>query len=86
MAINWVSFHLQRKAKNIYAKVLRRLLFDSPCMTSYFMFVSVDIDECEIFQETCHNCTNSEGSYSCACNAGYTLVGPSTCEGQITII
>ena len=50
------------------------------------MFVSVDIDECEIFQATCHNCTNSDGSYSCSCNAGYTLVDQSMCEGQITTI
>ena len=50
------------------------------------MFVSVDIDECEMYEKTCHNCTNSEGSYSCSCDAGYTLVDQSTCEGQIMTI
>jgi len=33
-----------------------------------------DIDECaELNGECQHNCTNTNGSYSCSCNKGYKL-------------
>ena len=37
-------------------------------------FINVDIDECETNNGGCnHTCTNSDGSYTCSCNTGYTL-------------
>jgi len=48
-----------------------------------YVFVSTDINECTIYQ--CHQCTNTNGSYSCSCNAGYTLVNNSLCEGTIRL-
>ncbi|XP_013396588.1 uncharacterized protein LOC106163529 [Lingula anatina] len=34
----------------------------------------LDIDECSANTDGCeHNCTNSVGSYTCSCNAGYSL-------------
>jgi len=45
----------------------------------------VDVDECTLGTDTCHSslatCTNTVGSYTCTCNAGYTGDG-STCTGM----
>ena len=44
---------------------------------------SPDINECELGIDNCDEqatCTNTQGSYSCACNAGWTGDG-FTCEG-----
>ena len=44
---------------------------------------SPDINECELDIDNCDQhatCTNTEGSYSCACSAGWTGDG-FTCEG-----
>ena len=39
-----------------------------------FVFYA-DINECESEENNCHenaNCTNTEGSFTCSCNPGYT--------------
>ena len=44
----------------------------------------VDINECERDEDNCHenaNCTNTEGSYTCSCNPGYTGDGV-TCTSK----
>ena len=44
---------------------------------------SPDINECELDIDNCDQqatCTNTEGSYSCSCNTGWTGDG-FTCEG-----
>ena len=34
----------------------------------------IDANECDVDNGGCqHTCTNSNGSYSCSCNDGYTL-------------
>jgi len=34
-----------------------------------------DVDECTDSEGACHHlCINTEGSYECACNVGYTLL------------
>ena len=46
-----------------------------------------DIDECAA-ESPCHSngmCTNTPGSYTCACNDGYTGDG-TTCTGMISVI
>ena len=43
-----------------------------------------DIDECEASTNMCHqeaNCTNTDGSYTCTCNSGYTGDGLE-CSGK----
>ena len=48
-------------------------------------FVNTDVDECE--NDVCDSnalCTNTEGSYVCACNVGYTGDGK-TCTGKIPL-
>ena len=43
-----------------------------------------DIDECITSTDNCHvdaTCTNTGGSFTCACNNGYTGVG-TTCTGK----
>ena len=43
---------------------------------------NTDVDECE--NDVCDSnalCTNTEGSYGCACNVGYTGDGK-TCTGM----
>lgn len=44
----------------------------------------IDIDECQLGTDNCDakaECTNSEGSYTCACKKGYGGDG-FTCEGK----
>ena len=56
-------------------------LFTSACsMTSI-----LDIDECTMGTDNCApeaTCTNTEGSFTCTCNQGYTGNGTS-CTGKI---
>ena len=41
-----------------------------------------DIDECE--SSPCdHNCRNTEGSYTCSCNPGYSLSRRTRCVGRL---
>ena len=50
------------------------------------LLISSDIDECTLGTHDCHpntreaNCSNTVGSFSCACNTGYTGDGR-TCAG-----
>ncbi len=48
------------------------------CMLLYY----VDINECSTGNGGCGQvCTNSDGSFSCSCNSGFTLAGDGTsCE------
>lgn len=44
-----------------------------------FMFLYVDIDECQE-PHVCHQlCTNTNGSYTCGCKAGYELINSKDC-------
>ena len=51
---------------------------------AYRLFILIlDIDECSTEPSPCDqnaDCTNSDGSYSCACKQGFTGNG-TTCEG-----
>ena len=45
-----------------------------------------DIDECDLDTDMCHQqatCTDTEGSYSCTCNSGYSGNGLE-CNGKHT--
>ena len=46
----------------------------------------LDIDECSEDSSICdHTCVNEPGSYTCACDDGYTLAADrSTCSGLFT--
>ena len=44
-----------------------------------------DVDECALGTDNCHvdaTCSNTEGSFACACNSGYTGDGTSSCVGE----
>ena len=48
-----------------------------------YLPISTDIDECSAEPNPCDenaDCTNSDGSYSCACKQGFAGDG-TTCEG-----
>ena len=58
------------------------------CFMSYVncsIFPVLDIDECKVGSSTCtQNCENTEGSYTCSCDVGYTLADDgTTCIGNI---
>ena len=43
------------------------------CILLYVMCTTVDINECEGYND-CHQiCTNTDGSYYCSCEMGFTL-------------
>ena len=59
----------------------------------YFNFQTVDTDECLANNGGCdHICLNTPGSYTCACNTGYTLnedghtCGKQSCKGKFPIV
>lgn len=62
---------------------------DSICSVHAYMYnrftyaMHTDIDECLLESEVCgmHACANSNGSYDCNCNQGYTKVSE-TCQGK----
>ena len=48
------------------------------------IFPFIDIDECSLSIDNCDlnaNCTNTDGSFFCTCNGGYTGNG-TTCAGD----
>ncbi len=47
-------------------------------------FDVLDVDECTEGTDECdHNCHNTDGSYTCSCNGGYTLHSNGfTCIGK----
>ena len=54
----------------------------------FLLFAHVDIDECAANTHSCHMnamCSNTEGSYLCACKAGYSGDGKS-CSGDYMFI
>ena len=55
-------------------------------VTKYFCFIALDIDECSLSVDNCHanaNCTNTDGSFLCNCDSGYTGNG-TVCAGKNT--
>ena len=49
------------------------------------MFVSEELNECELVTDICNPrmCSNTDGSYMCTCDSGYTWTGV-VCEGTTT--
>ncbi len=59
-------------------------IYATPYVFSCYLFLT-DIDECAANTHDCHlyaTCTNTDGSFTCACNAGYTGDGKS-CSGEL---
>ena len=51
-----------------------------------FFFRSIDLDECAVNKTGCDQvCTNTQGSYQCSCNPGYTKRGHG-CHGIFTVV
>jgi hypothetical protein len=49
--------------------------------------VCVDVDECALGTDNCHDnatCNNTDGSFECSCNDGYSGNGTS-CESKRTV-
>ena len=54
-----------------------------------FCFISTDINECNAGMHDCDTnavCGNTQGSFTCTCNSGYTGKGTSgNCAGMIGV-
>ena len=52
--------------------------------SAYAIIFFLDANECELGTAACdQNCHNTNGSYTCSCNAGYTLDSDRTsCDGM----
>ena len=49
----------------------------------FFLFILLDINECSTSPCGANaQCTDTQGSYTCACNDGYEMSG-GTCTGQL---
>lgn len=49
------------------------------------LFTFLDLDECKLKNGGCHSnatCTNSIGSFSCACKQGFVGDGKAECNGK----
>ena len=59
--------------------------FESFFFFPLYYFITLDIDECADSNlnncDTDATCTNTDGSYQCACNIGYAGDG-TTCQGN----
>ncbi len=57
-------------------------------MSLFKLFYTLDIDECDTSNGRCnHVCTNTNGSYECTCDVGYSLNEDShTCSGNNAIL
>lgn len=53
----------------------------------YCAAIYLDIDECSSSDPCEQVCTNSEGSYECSCDPGYSLDDDQhSCNGMVTIV
>jgi hypothetical protein len=52
------------------------------------MFCFLEINECQSTQDNLcdQTCTNTAGSYTCSCLAGYSFTSPVTCTGLYAVI
>ena len=47
------------------------------------IFIFVDFNECAVDNGGCEQkCTNTDGSYDCSCNEGYSLIDDRNCDGK----
>ena len=82
----WMKMALTALVRCHTSKMLARCLMTF----NYYMFCTslyVDIDECENGEDNCHEnaqCTNTEGSFTCSCNPGYTGDGVN-CTSKLLI-
>ena len=59
-------------------------LVRSPMCDPFILYYGADIDECAAETDTCHQeatCMDTDGSYICTCNSGYTGDGQ-ICNGN----
>ncbi len=48
-----------------------------------FLLYTADINECEGFNDCEHVCVNTDGSFTCSCNPGFTLaIDEKRCIGE----
>ena len=65
------------------------LIYSTKCCFAVYNVLSMyaDVDECERNEDNCHEnaqCINTEGSFTCSCNTGYTGNGVN-CSSKILI-
>jgi len=60
----------------------------NPMCDPFILYYDADIDECTPETDTCHQeatCMDTDGSYICTCNSGYTGDGQ-ICNGKQVLV
>ena len=77
-----------RLMSQLIAGLMMWLSVKSECslMNRIFVFLVSDINECEFTPCVANaNCTDTDGSYDCVCNVGYSGNGFTGCNGELHI-
>ena len=66
------------------------LIYSTKCCFAVYNVLSMyaDVDECERNEDNCHEnaqCINTEGSFTCSCNTGYTGNGVN-CSSKLYMV
>ena len=68
--------------------IYRHIITYCLCLWLHYTFYHTDIDECTEETDNCDDngiCTNTEGSFTCLCDPGFSGDGVQ-CEGKIIVI
>ena len=69
-----VSLAIDLLMMTIHAMVQLIIVYCIGICINYIIILLIDINECSEATDDCaHNCTNTNGSYTCSCNTGYHL-------------
>ena len=76
------GYKLSKEENRVFCQGMATLAY---VQQFYIHVCYLDINECEIYTINCHvnaTCVNTNGSYGCMCNEGYSGDGITFCNGE----